>query len=316
MGTRKLALDSFEEASDYVLHSARALERNTFNYFFNGDDSNKSLLELKNYQNPDGGFGHGLEPDLRLPYSSPIATAFAFRHLEKVGEKTEIAEDIIQSGTDYFKESFRPDENRWFAVPREINDYPHAPWWHYREDSGGTAIDEFWGNPTAEILAYGLKYDGFSSEIDTESLLGTAISNFNEKVKFESEHEVYCYLKLYEVLPEKEASKIENQLERAIGQLVQTDPSSWGEYVPQPLDFVPEPDSPRFGISETSLEENLDFLIENIDEEGAVRPSWEWGQFESEWKRAELEWTGILTLDALITLDKFDRIPLKEKEVA
>jgi len=312
MGTRKLTLDSFEEASDYVLHSARALERNTYNYFFNGDDNNKSLLELKNYQNPDGGFGHGLEPDLRLPYSSPIATTFAFRQLEKLGEKTDVAEDIIQSGICYLKESFCRDENRWYSVPPEINEYPHAPWWHYSEDSGGTAIDESWGNPTAEILAYGLKYDGISDEIDIDSLLSEAIRNFNEKDEFKSEHEVYCYLKLYDVLPKGEASKIEGQLKKAVDQLVHADPSAWNEYVPQPLDFVSEPDSPRFGISETSLENNLDFLIERIDEDGAVRPNWSWGQFESEWERAELEWTGILTLNALITLEKFDRIPRKE----
>ena len=313
MGTKKLTLESFEAASNYVLHSARALERNAYNHFFNGDDNNKTLLELKNYQNPDGGFGHGLEPDLRLPYSSPIATVVAFRHLEKLGgETTEVAEDIIQSGINYFKETFNQNENRWFAVPQEINDYPHAPWWHYSEDSGGSGIDECWGNPTAEILAYGLKYDGLSSGMDAEALVSTAIRNFNEKVEFESEHEVYCYLKLYEVLPEKEASKIEKQLEKAIGQLVRTDPSSWDEYVPRPLDFVPEPDSPRFGISEASLEDNLNFLIELIEEEEAVRPSWKWGQFESEWKRAELEWTGILTLNALIALDRFDRIPRKE----
>ncbi|MCF7890079.1 hypothetical protein K9M78_02560 [Candidatus Bipolaricaulota bacterium] len=308
MGTKTLPEESFDAASDFVLHSARALERNTYNYFFNGDKPAKSLKELKNYQNPDGGFGHGLEPDLRLPYSSPISTTVAFRHVERLGGNSEVAEDLIQSGISYLKNSFQREDGRWFAVPPEINDFPHAPWWHYDESSGKTPEDEFWGNPTAEILAYGLRFNGFSGDIDTSSLLKKAIRNINEKEKFDSEHEIYCYLKLYETLPRAESKKIKDQLTNAVNRLVCTDPSEWSNYVPQPLEFVTGPESYRFGISDSILEENLDFLIESINEDGVIKPRWEWGQFESEWERAELEWTGILTLKALILLDKFDRI--------
>lgn len=308
MGTKTLPSESFDEASDFVLHSARALERNTHNRIFNGERPSKSLLELKNYQNPDGGFGHGLEPDLRLPHSSPITTTVAFQHLERIGGDSKVADNIVRSAINYLEDSFQEEAGRWYSVPPEVNDYPHAPWWHYDENSGRTPVDEFWGNPTVEILAYGLRYEGFSKAIDTGELVKTAIQKINDVEKFESEHEVHCYLKLYEALPRDEANQIKDQLAKAVDQLVCLNPSEWTNYVPQPIDFVTSPESPRFGISENTLEKNLDFLVESINEDGVIKPSWEWGQYESEWERAELEWTGILTLKTLIRLDKFDRI--------
>ncbi|MBS3787849.1 hypothetical protein KGY79_06600 [Candidatus Bipolaricaulota bacterium] len=308
MGIKTLPEESFDEASDFLLHSARALERNTYNQIFNGDKPVKSLLELKNYQNPDGGFGHGLEPDLRLPYSSPISTAVAFRHLERIGEGSEVADDLIQSGINYLESSFQSGDGRWFAAPPEINNFPHAPWWHFDESSGKTPADESWGNPTVEILAYGLRYNGFSDSIDIAKFVKKAIRRFKNKEKFESEHEIYCYLKLYKALPRNEAKEIKDRLIKAVDQLVCTEPSEWTGYVPQPVDFVTSPDSPKLGISETVLEENLNFLIDSIEENGIIEPCWEWGQYESEWERAKLEWTGLLTLKTLIILDNFDRI--------
>lgn len=308
MGTKVLSEESFDEASDFVLHSARALERNIYNQIFNESKADKTLLELKNYQNPDGGFGHGLEPDLRLPYSSPVSTAFAFRYVKTRGKDTKVARNLIRSGINYLEDTFQSDDNRWYAVPPEVNDFPHAPWWHYDEDSEKTPVDEFWGNPTVEILAYGLRYGGFSDSIDVERLVKTAIQKLNEREEFNSEHEIYCYLKFYKTLPSNESEKIKDQLSNAVDQLVCRDPSRWNDHVPQPVNFITGPESPTFGISETLIEENLDFLIERVDKDGVIEPNWEWGQFESEWERAKLEWTGILTLKTLILLDKFDRI--------
>jgi hypothetical protein len=41
---------------------------------------------LRGYRNPDGGFGHALEPDLRCPGSQPAPTLYA---LEMLGEARE-----------------------------------------------------------------------------------------------------------------------------------------------------------------------------------------------------------------------------------
>ena len=309
MERKFLNQEVFEKASNFVLSSSRALERKIYEYYFNGDDPVEPSLELKNYQNSDGGFGHGLEPDIRLPYSTPIATKTALQRFDLIDSSNQVAEEIITGAMGYLENVFQEGENRWYSVSREVNSYPHAPWWHYDDETGKTPIDEFWGNPTAEILAYGLKY-GFSDGFDTEGMVEMALNNFDEREKFESEHEVYCYLKLYEVLPAKQAEKLEDQLTKAVGRLVKTDPASWDDYVPKPLDFVKGPEAPRFGISDSDLEENLNFLVERLVQNEVIEPAWEWGQFDSEWERAKIEWTGVLTLEALATLKKFDRIDI------
>lgn len=307
MEKETLSREAFEEASNFVLHSARGLERKIYKYRFQNGTVGPILVELHHYQNPDGGFGHGLEPDLRSPLSSPIATTHAFQRLNKL-DLEEIEGDLVKDGIDYFQNTFNPEVKRWFATPSEINDYPHAPWWHYDEEKGGTMIDESWGNPTAEILGYLLKFNQFVDRIDTEKLLNHAVQRLNRNGDLSSEHEVQCYVKLYRYLPSEWCSKIRDRLANAVQQLVRTDPSEWNDYVPKPIDFVKSPDSFKFGISANLIEENLDFLVESLKSNGVIEPSWEWGQYEEEWDRAKKEWTGILTLRGLTLLDEFGRI--------
>lgn len=307
MEKETLSREAFEEASYFVLHSARGLERNIYKYRFEDGNIGPILVELHHYQNPDGGFGHGLEPDLRSPVSSPIATTRAFQRLNKL-DPEKIKGDLVKAGIDYFQKTFNSEVNRWFATPSEINDYPHAPWWHYNEEKGGTIIDESWGNPTAEILGYLLRFDQFVDRIDTEKLLNRAVERLNKNGDLSSEHEVQCYVKLYRYLPSAWSSKVRDRLVQAVQQFVRTDPSEWDDYVPKPIDFVNSPDSFNFGISTHLIEENLDFLIEMLENNGVIEPNWEWGQYEEEWDRAKKEWTGILTLRGLTLLNEFGRI--------
>ena len=40
---------------------------------------------LRGYRNPDGGFGHALEPDLRCPSGQPAPTLYALEILNEAG---------------------------------------------------------------------------------------------------------------------------------------------------------------------------------------------------------------------------------------
>ena len=73
---RMLSNDIFEEARKSIMAYGRPLERSLLEvYFYEGSKANV-VEELKKFQNEDGGFGHGLESDFRLPYSSLMATSF------------------------------------------------------------------------------------------------------------------------------------------------------------------------------------------------------------------------------------------------
>ncbi|MCG8540319.1 MAG: hypothetical protein MJA82_10315 [Clostridia bacterium] len=318
---KKLSINSFNRAYQVIGESARPLEKRILKGYFDNIDNDMEILnELQRFQNEDGGFGNSLEADFRLPSSSPMATSIAFEHLVKYDNREE-ALDMIKSGIKYLEKNFIPHRNGWFAVPKDVNNFPHGPWWHYMEKSDMTLIDNNWGNPTSQIIGYLYKYSTFVSNLDVQKLLDYAIDYFVNKNEFQSEHEIYCYIKLYEFLPDNLKNKIEGKLTFAIQSLVCTKRDEWDKYTPQPLHFVEGPKSHRFGISNRLLEENLDYLIDSIESNGKVNPPWnwhnlkamidphwDWNAYDEEWAGAKQEWIGVLTLNALITLDRFNRI--------
>lgn len=304
---KMLSKDSFNKASKFIKEHGRLLEKAIYEYHFCNGSSEEILNELKKYQNDDGGFGNGLESDFKLPYSSPMATSIAFQHLIKLSDE-EKAIDLIRSGIKYFENTFHEERMGWFSVSKEVNDFPHAPWWNYDEKKNMTIIDNSWGNPTAEIIGYLYKYRDLVSKFNVEEFLDFAFNHLNKMDKFPSEHEIYCYLRLYELLPRELSEKIKDKLTIAVKELVCCKREEWDKYVPQPLNFVKSKKSSKFGISDESIEENLDYLIDVIETNGKINPSWEWGNYQLDWEKAKKEWTGVLTLNSLITLDRFNRI--------
>ena len=305
---KKLSRDSFNQAIETIEEKIRPLERKIFFNYFEGRYDKELLNELSKFQNDDGGFGKGIEKDFKLELSSPMATSFAFQTLIQL-DHLEEAEEIIKAGIKYFEDTYCLERKGWFAVPKEVNDYPHAPWWHFNEDEGMTVIDYSWGNPSAEIIGYLYKYQEYLTELDPEELVRYAINYWNDKTVFQSEHETYCVIRLYNILPERYRVELEDQIEEAVKQLLNKDPKEWRiDYVPKPLDFVSEPANNKFGISQKMIDENLEMYVDLLEEENQIEPTWEWGQYEETWKKARKHWLGWLTVRALITLDKFDRI--------
>ena len=304
---QKLRKSSFNEASQFIKNYARPLENRIYKDYFYKPCSEEILSELKKYQNDDGGFGNGLESDFKLLFSSPMATSIAFQHLVKL-DNVEKAISMIKSGIEYFENTFVPERNGWFAVPKEVNEFPHAPWWHYNEEEGMTIIDKYWGNPSAEIIGYLYKYKNLVSKLNVDQLLNYAIDYLNDKNDFGLEHEIYCYIRLCKLLPNRLSSKIEDKLARAVQRLVCRNREEWDKYVPKPLNFISSLESYKFGISHKLIADNLDYLVDIIEDNGMINPNWEWDDYETEWKKAREEWMGVLTLRGLITLDKFGRI--------
>jgi hypothetical protein len=61
-------------AETFIWDTARLLDRHRYALQFADGPAEPVLAALAGYQNPDGGFGHGLEPDLRCPSSQPGPT--------------------------------------------------------------------------------------------------------------------------------------------------------------------------------------------------------------------------------------------------
>jgi hypothetical protein len=304
---RKPSKNLFSKIDIYMNSEARPLERAIFNYYFNDSSADDILDSLETFQNSDGGFGNGIEPDFKLMQSSPMATSIGLRHLSKV-DKSDRAQKMIAKAIEYLETSFDCDRNGWYSVPSNDNNYPHAPWWEFREDINMTVIDYSFGNPTAELIGYLYKYKKYLNNLDVYLLINYAIDNLNKRTEFNSEHEIFCYIRMYNALDEEFSNQIKDTLKLAVSQLVNINQYQWMNYVPTPLRFINMESKDFFGIEREFIDQNLDYLVDKLEEEGRILPTWQWDKYLEEWEITKTEWMGILTLECLLSLLKFNRI--------
>lgn len=309
---KRLSKSVFDRLNEYMNKEARTLERDIFNYYLNDGSADNILDSLKVFQNDDGGFGKGIEPDFKLIESSPMATSIGLKYLSML-DYSEKAEDMICKAVEYLERTFDSKRNGWYSVSKKVNEYPHASWWDYKDDINMTVIDYSWGNPTAELIGYLYKHKKHLEKLDIKSLIKTAIDKLNNRREFKSEHEIYCYIRLYNALDEEFSKQLVDKLKLAITQLINVNESEWINYVPTPLRFIEFDSDNYFGIDHKFINKDLDYSIEKLNEEGKIIPTWEWNIYLEEWEKAKVEWTGIRTLETLLALLKFDRIETREK---
>ena len=75
-------MGSATRAGAFLQANGRLLERQLFSALFSGADAAPARAALRCYQNPDGGFGRALVPELRGSDSSGAATLHALRVLD------------------------------------------------------------------------------------------------------------------------------------------------------------------------------------------------------------------------------------------
>ncbi len=284
----------------YLQNHARTLDLRLYEHLFEGADGQAVVDELAAYQNADGGFGKALEPDLRLPDSSVIATTVAFQYLEKAGNSD--ADQLIDPAIRYLIDSYDDTKQRWINIPSMADRYPRAPWWDYSKVLSWAG----WGNPSAEVLGYLLQHEemvndrAFLNEISRK-----AVSHLNDIAEPE-QHELQCYVRLYRNAGNDLQEKLHGCIEAHIKQLTKTSPGDWQGYVATPFTFIDSPDSPFAELFDNQLlRMNAEYVREQIVDGGHWLPTWEWGQFEQEWTQAKAEWSGVLTVGNLVLLKEF-----------
>lgn len=298
---KKLNQMRFEQARQYMLHQARDLERALFRYEFEDGAFTDVLTELASYQNEDGGFGHGLEPDLRCKESSALATTRALEILRLNPDHPERNEQVI-SALKYLEHSYMPERSGWDIIPKEAEQSPRAIWWQYG------AFKDHWGNPNADIIAYFIDERELYPLESLESRIDYAVNYLKQSSDLKEMHELFCYLRLNERLPREQASEIVETLEAFMDNCISREPGSREGYGATPLSIMDSPNSPYFAKYQELLPLELDLLIEDQGADGAWEPNWSWYQYEEVWPLAKEEWKGVLTLNALRTLRNFERI--------
>jgi hypothetical protein len=297
---------AFAAGDRFLLSQARLLERRLFAACFLGQPAEAVANALLGYQNPDGGFGHALEPDTRCPASLPVYAEVAFKALAAAGAagrgaagRDSAARDMVLRACEFLA-STAATVDAGGGVPLAssvIESFPRAAhWteWTYQPGLNPTAglvgllyqlgVDHPWRDAGTAYCWHQLESDGLPAD-------GHALS------------ETLVFL---EHVPDQDraarhAAGLAAHL-RAVAML-NLDPAASG-YGLTPLDLAPEAGSRwRSLFPEDLIDAHLDRLLRSQQDDGGWPISW-----QPPSAAALCEWRGWVTLTALRTLTSYGRL--------
>jgi hypothetical protein len=241
---------------------------------------------LRGYRNPDGGFGHALEPDLRSPDSQPAPTLYALEILNEAGA----ADGEMASDARAFIVSIAaPDGGIPFVLPG-FERYPHAPWWSGLQPEPGSFL--------TLALAAALHAGGANSD----DWLDRATSWSWRSIETTEQPGGY-WLKyacaFLDAVPDAERAlaAIASLATRVDPSAVAPVAGAEGETL-RPLDLSPRPDSRSRGLlGKAQIEAHLDAVESAQQEDGGWMFDW------LAWSPAQTtDWRGNVTIRALTWL--------------
>jgi hypothetical protein len=120
-----------EHTRDYLLTRGRLLERQCYLALFEQGPVEMALKALSAYQNSDGGFGSGIEPDLLTPASTGIGLETACFYLDILSRTRQEQDQImtlLQRARDWVERQTE-ESGPCMVMPKDLDHYPHQTWW-------------------------------------------------------------------------------------------------------------------------------------------------------------------------------------------
>jgi hypothetical protein len=277
----------FDAAAGFMAARARVLDRRVFQRLFGGGKAGPVRDAVAAYRNADGGFGHGLEPDLRTPASQQAAVEMALRIMDLADAWDE---PLVAGAVDWLVSVAPPGGGAAFATP-SVSDGPHAPWWTVPGRPAASPIQT--GQLAGLLYARGTAHPGLAPATEVMWSLIDALAE-------PGPYEMFGVLAFLEHVPDQ--ARAQAAFDR-VGPLllsrglVALDPGASGE-VHSPLDFAPLPGSiARRLFDPAVIEAHLDHLAAAQLDDGGWTFNWPaWSP------AAEADWRGFLTVDALRVL--------------
>ncbi len=270
----------------------RDLEVAIFNTLFEKDEKEMVAYALSIYQNKDGGFGHGLEPDSTNPNSSPFQTSIALEILVDVGFRDsnldEYTKDMVNRTFKYLIKTI--DNDLWPSTIPSNNDYPCAIWWMHDPNKPQTI------NPTGSILASTIllankNTSGYKSALSLATKHITSYLN----IPCSEKHDLVVLARLYHALKEEEPGfellaqfkdKLFTEIQGSIDPI-----DAWEGYATMPFDYPI--DDENYGIDSDVLKASVDYLNKTL-KTNYWEPSWQWYKDEDTFEIQSIKWHGVL----------------------
>lgn len=110
--------------------NTRLIERQLYLAFFEGLSHKQLIKAILSYQNDDGGFGNGIEPDLTTPESTAIGLETALYYFDCIAEIPDSTTSRIVS---WIAAQLGDTGVIEHPTPKLL-DYPHQSWWKNKDD--------------------------------------------------------------------------------------------------------------------------------------------------------------------------------------
>lgn len=303
-------MDIFEKSKSFIYKNARPLDLARWNFLFEQADRQPIISFLFAYQNPDGGFAHGLEPDSLNPQSTPLQTWVATKIIREINLE-DSTHPLIEGILKYLASGEKFNGHLWDGLNtiKSNNNYPHAPWWSYSK----TVESSY--NPTASLAGFILKYADSNTPLYDQActIAKEAYQNLQAKHPLDSMHEVACYIELYEYLRECnihdliDMGEFRALLQQQIEKILTKDTNTWNtDYVCKPSLFIRDKKSGFYLGNENICNFELDFIrrIQNAD--GTWNVTWNWDGYPAQWAISKNWWKSDIIIRNLSYLKAFE----------
>ena len=305
---KQLTLEQLAAARDYLLYAVRPLEAARYRYHFGGGDAGEVMAALAPFRAEGGGYGRALEPDLRTPAASALATSVALQVAEEAGAPA--SHPVVSGAIDYLLATYDPSTARWRIIAPEAEQF---------------ATRLLVGRRRARRTLW-LLLDEPARRVARLSLALCRARTRPLAARHDRRHcwpnwpacairwpvttcSAPCAWRRRRRCPQSCAQPLLARVRADMVRVVETDPSRWGEYVLRPLEVAPAPDSPFADLFPDAIQANLDYLVDTQGNDGAWAPVWSWAPLDAAaWTQAEREWKGVLTLAALRELTAWGRV--------
>lgn len=279
-----------------MLHVARPLEIARVRHLISDGSLDDVIMALSAYQNEDGGFGHGLEPDFINPFSSATQTWVAINIMRD--HNIDPFHPMVSKTLSYLSQTFDDQINRWHAIDSRNKDYPHAPWWEQEGDL--TSM-----NPSASLAGFIIKYGNPMESIyrKAKKVVDEALAMIADPNQEIERHELRCLIEMLDDIQElyikdKAYIKAKNQMILRMDDAIEQDESLWfTSYVTKPSSLIKG--HPSFGS-----EVFFDLLLKEIDEafhhqndEHLWDITWQWMDYLEDFEKASKAWQGVIAFD-------------------
>jgi len=141
---RNIDEKQIKKIKEFIFKNGRLLERRLFSFFFENGNKDTVIKALVAYQNMDGGFGNGIEPDILCPDSTAIGAETAMYILD-------LLEYVNNEVTDHLFNWIIKEQNEEGYInhpPKKMYNYPFQEWWSGPDDLRIFALSGFlkkWG---------------------------------------------------------------------------------------------------------------------------------------------------------------------------